>query len=300
MTQITPFLWFDHQADEAMAFYASVFPDSSIGHVERYPDESIDPHFAGMSGKVITGSFQLAGQRFLCLDGGPKFPINPSISFTCAYDDRAEVEAAWKRLGEGGSVLMELGTYPWSPAYGWVADRFGVNWQLALIDGEAPAQRITPTLMFTQAVAGQAERAMRDYTALFAGSGVDEVVPYTDGDADTPGLVKQGRFHLAGSHFVAMDSTAPHAFTFNEGVSLLVTCADQAEIDRYWDALTSGGGSESQCGWCKDRYGLSWQIVPDNMGELLAAGPAAVQAMMGMRRIDIAELERAGGTGAPR
>jgi predicted 3-demethylubiquinone-9 3-methyltransferase (glyoxalase superfamily) len=299
MPQITPFLWFDRQAEEAMAFYTSIFDGSSVGHVERYPDESLDPHFAGMSGKVISGSFQLGGRPFLCLDGGPGFPINPSISFYCAFDDHASIEAAWRRLSEGGAVLMEFGSYPWAPAYGWVQDRYGVSWQLALSSGaaDAPPQRITPMLMFTGAVAGRAEQAMRDYTALFDSSGVDAVVTYEEGDGDTPGLVKHARFHLGADQFMALDSGMAHGFTFTEGVSLLVACRDQAEIDRYWDALTSAGGSESQCGWCKDRYGVSWQIVPANLGELLAAGPAAVQAMMRMRRISIAEIEQAAGPG---
>ena len=292
--QITPYLWFDHRAEEAMAFYTSIFDDSRIGHVERYPDESLDPHFAGMSGKVIMGSFDLCGQPFLCLDGGPQFPINPAISFYCAFDDQAAIETAWQRLSADGKVLMEFQAYPWAPAYGWLQDRYGVSWQLALTAGDRPPQRITPLVMFTGPAAGRAEQAMRDYTALFDAAGIDAVVAYEDGDGDTPGLVKHARFHLGDNHFMAMDSTLPHDFTFNEGISLFVSCRDQAEIDRYWNALTAGGGSESQCGWCKDPFGVSWQLIPANMGELLAAGPAAVQAMMAMRKINIAELEQAG------
>jgi predicted 3-demethylubiquinone-9 3-methyltransferase (glyoxalase superfamily) len=297
MPAITPFLWFDHQADEAMAFYTSIFDDSRIGHVERYPDESLDPHYAGMSGKVISGSFELCGQPFLCLDGGPLFPINPAISFYCAFDAATAIESAWQRLSEGGQVLMELQEYPWAPAYGWVRDRYGVSWQLALHpgdSGDAPPQRITPLLMFTGPAAGRAEQAMADYVALFDASGVDALVPYEEGDADTPGLVKHARFHLGDNHFMAMDSTFSHGFTFSEGVSLFVSCQDQAEIDRYWDALTAGGDGEGQCGWCKDPFGVSWQIIPANLGELLGAGPAAVQAMMKMGKLDVAELERAG------
>jgi len=252
MPQITPYLWFDHQADEAMAFYTSIFDDSRIGHVERYPDESLDPHFAGMHGKVIMGSFQLRGQPFLCLDGGPHFPINPAISFYCTFDDPAAIGSAWQRLSQDGKVLMAFQSYPWAPAYGWVQDRLGVSWQLALTAGsDWPPQRITPMLMFTGPAAGRAERAMGHYTTMFDASGIDTLVAYEEQDGDTPGLVKHARFHL-------------------------------------------GGGSERQCGWCKDSFGVSWQIIPANMGALLSTGPAAVQAMMHMRKINIAELERAG------
>jgi predicted 3-demethylubiquinone-9 3-methyltransferase (glyoxalase superfamily) len=297
MPQITPFLWFDHQADQAMAFYTSVFDESRIGHVERYPDESLDEHFVGMGGKVITGVFELWGQPFQCLDGGPAFQLNPAISFYCTFDDRGAIEVAWQRLGEGGTVLMEFGAYPWAPAYGWLQDRFGVSWQLGLAGpGERPPQRITPMLMFTRPDVGTTEEAVSTYAALFGSSGIDSLVAYGEGEGDVPGLVKQARFHLGDNHFLAMDSTIGHEFTFNEAVSLFVSCADQAEIDRYWNALTADGGSESRCGWLKDRFGVSWQIIPANLGDLLAAGPAAVQAMMRMQKIDVAELERAGRT----
>ena len=153
MTSITPFLWFDNNAEEAMHFYADLFPDSSVGHIERYPDESLDEHFVGMTGKVLTGYFTLAGRQFQCLDGGP-------------------------------------------------------------------------------------------------------------------------------------------AFAFNEAISMIVECADQDEIDRYWAALSHVPEAEA-CGWCKDKYGLSWQIVPANLSELMT-GPAAIQAMMKMKKVVIAELRAAG------
>ena len=147
--KITPFLWFNQNAEEAMNYYVSVFPDSRVGHVERYPDESLDPHFQGMNGKVISGEFFLGDQRFMCLDGGP-------------------------------------------------------------------------------------------------------------------------------------------AFVFNEAVSFFVSCADQAEVDYYWSKLSQVPEAE-QCGWCKDKFGVSWQIIPANMGELLQT-PAAVQRMMQMKKIIIADL----------
>ncbi|MDN5587907.1 MAG: VOC family protein [Brevibacterium sp.] len=151
-TPITPCLWFTENAEEAMEFYCSVFPNSRIVSIERYPDESLDPHYAGMSGKVINGSFELDGNRFICLDGGP-------------------------------------------------------------------------------------------------------------------------------------------AFTFNEAISLTVECADQAEIDHYWSSLSAVPDSE-QCGWLEDKYGISWQIVPANLGELMT-GDAQVRALMGMKKIVIEQLVNA-------
>lgn len=149
---VVPCLWFDNTAQEAMTYYTQVFPNSSIDSVERYPDESLDDHFVGMSGKVITGEFTLNGTRFRCLDGGPQFRFTEAVSFT-------------------------------------------------------------------------------------------------------------------------------------------VSCADQAEIDHYWQALSAVPEAE-QCGWCKDRFGISWQIVPAALGELMAAGgPAAIQALMSMKKLVIADFE---------
>lgn len=150
--KITPGLWFDNNAKEAMDYYCSVFPDAKILSVDYYPDESLDPHFEGMHGKVLNGRFELMGQQFTCLDGGP-------------------------------------------------------------------------------------------------------------------------------------------LFKFNEAVSFIITCKDQAEIDHYWESLSHNPEAE-QCGWCKDRFGMSWQILPENMGDLMN-GPAAIQAMMKMKKIVIAELAAA-------
>lgn len=150
---IVPCLWFPDCAEEAMEFYCSVFPDSRVLSIERYPDESLDEHFKGMSGKVLTGRFVLDGTEFICLDGGP-------------------------------------------------------------------------------------------------------------------------------------------VFTFNEAISLTVECADQAEIDHYWSHLSASPEHE-QCGWLKDRFGVSWQIVPANLGELMT-GPAQTQALMQMKKIVIDDLVNAG------
>lgn len=147
--KITPSLWFNNNAEEAMNYYVSVFKDSRINHIEKYPDESLDEHFKGMSGKVINGSFTLDGVDFICLDGGPQF-------------------------------------------------------------------------------------------------------------------------------------------TFNEAVSFTVTCKDQEEIDYYWERLSHVKEAE-QCGWCKDKFGVSWQIIPENLGELMAKGPESVQTLMRQHKIVIAE-----------
>jgi predicted 3-demethylubiquinone-9 3-methyltransferase (glyoxalase superfamily) len=146
---------------------------------------------------------------------------------------------------------------------------------------------------------GQAEEAARFYTSLLPDSRVDNV---SRSPADTPsgpeGTVLTVDFTLCGQPYQALNG-GPE-FKFNESISLAVMCDDQAEVDRLWEALTANGGEESVCGWLKDRYGLSWQIIPRRLGELLSdpdpdRARRAMEAMLKMVKIDVAELERAAG-----
>jgi predicted 3-demethylubiquinone-9 3-methyltransferase (glyoxalase superfamily) len=151
---------------------------------------------------------------------------------------------------------------------------------------------IVPSLWFDT----QAEQAAAFYTAVFPNSRIVAVTRYNDAGPGDPGSVMTVEFELDGQRFVGING-GPQ-FTFDEAVSFQIRCADQAELDYYWDALTGDGGQESQCGWLKDRFGLSWQVVPIGMEQLLSdADPAraqrAMQAMLGMRRLDLAAIEAA-------
>jgi predicted 3-demethylubiquinone-9 3-methyltransferase (glyoxalase superfamily) len=150
---------------------------------------------------------------------------------------------------------------------------------------------ITPSLWFDSDL----EEAARFYTKIFPNSSIENMNRYTEAGPGTPGDVVSGTFVLDGTRFVGVNG-GPQ-FPFTEAVSFMVGCKDQDEVDYYWDRLVDGG-QESQCGWLKDRYGLSWQIVPDRLFELLsdpdsARAVAATKAMLGMRKIVIAELEAA-------
>lgn len=150
---------------------------------------------------------------------------------------------------------------------------------------------ITPSLWFDDDL----EEAAAFYTSVFPNSSVEGLQRYTDAGPGTPGRVVSGTFVLDGTRFIGING-GPH-FSFSEAVSFTVACRDQQEVDYYWDRLVDGG-QESQCGWLKDRFGLSWQIVPDRLAELIgdpdpARASAATKAMLGMRKIVIAELEDA-------
>ncbi len=289
MQKIIPHLWFNKEAKEASALYTSIFPDSNI-----------------ISSTVISGtpsgdcdlvSFSVLGQECMAISAGPYFTINPSISMFVTFTSESEITTAWDRLIEGGSALMPFDTYPWATKYGWLQDKYGVSWQLSMSEHHDMPQRLTPSLMFTQEVAGKAKEAIEYYTSVFPNGKIDMIVPYTKDDSDQEGYIKHARFSLAGQNFIAMDSSIDHQFTFNEGISLIVNCDTQEEIDYYWEKLSHVPESE-QCGWCKDKYGVSWQINPSCMNEMMASGDQekikrVTQAFLQMKKFDIAKLEEA-------
>ncbi len=150
---------------------------------------------------------------------------------------------------------------------------------------------ITPSLWFDNDLGEAAEF----YTSVFPNSRIEGMNRYGEAGPGTPGEVVSGSFVLDGTRFVGING-GPQ-FPFTEAVSFMVNCKDQDEVDYYWDRLVTGG-EESQCGWLKDRFGVSWQIVPDRLFELINdpdpnRAAAATKAMLGMRRIVIADLEAA-------
>jgi predicted 3-demethylubiquinone-9 3-methyltransferase (glyoxalase superfamily) len=157
-------------------------------------------------------------------------------------------------------------------------------------------QKITTCLWFD----GQAEEAMNFYTSVFRNSKAGKITRHGDGEPGPKGSVLTCSFELEGREFTALNG-GPQ-FKFTEAISLIVDCKDQAEVDYYWEKLTADGGAKSQCGWLKDKFGLSWQIIPRRLMELLGdpdAGRAqrATEAMLKMQKIDVAELERAADAG---
>jgi predicted 3-demethylubiquinone-9 3-methyltransferase (glyoxalase superfamily) len=154
-------------------------------------------------------------------------------------------------------------------------------------------QRIIPNLWFDT----EAEEAADFYTSVFENSRIVNVTHYTEAGPRPAGTVMTVEFELDGQRFVGING-GPQ-FTFDEAVSFQITCEDQDEVDSYWERL-SEGGEEGQCGWLKDRYGLSWQVVPTGMEEVFGdpdpeRARRAMEAMLGMRKLDIAALRTAAG-----
>jgi predicted 3-demethylubiquinone-9 3-methyltransferase (glyoxalase superfamily) len=308
MQKIISNLWFDGQAEEAVNFYSSIFKNSSIGKISRYGKVGFEIH-GQPEGKLMTMEFEIEGESFLALNGGPQFKFNLSVSFLVACQSKEEVERLWNKLSPGGTPLMELGSYPFSDKYGWIQDKYGLSWQI-MLEGEMKVkQRITPTLMFVGAQCGKAEEAMNYYTTIFErltpvsgqnGPKVGGIVRYGKGDEpDLVGTVKHAYFVLGEQEFFAMDSARMHDFAFNEAISFIVRCEDQAEIDYYWDRLTAGGDPAAQvCGWLKDKYGFSWQITPTILEAMMSdqdqkKTDRVMAVFLQMKKIDIAKLNKA-------
>lgn len=293
MNTIVPYLWFDTQAQEAADFYVSVFKNSKVGTVARYGAEASKAS-GQPEGSVMLVEFELEGQQFVALNGGPMFSFTPAISFLVSEGSAAEIDRMWARLMDGGTVVMELGKYPFGDKYGWLKDKYGVSWQFYL---QERTQKIAPALMFVGENQGKAEEAMNYYASIFENSAITFKALY-DKTMDGPeGEVAHATFMLDGYELVAFDSHIPTDYTFTPAISLLINCRTQDEVDEFWARLSAGGSTE-QCGWLMDRYGLSWQVFPVELADLLSdKDPARVErvtkALMGMTKIEIDELKRA-------
>jgi predicted 3-demethylubiquinone-9 3-methyltransferase (glyoxalase superfamily) len=272
---IYPCLWFDNQALAAAEFYLRVFDNSRI-----------------TSNTNMVVAFDLSGQKFIGLNGGPIYVPNPSISFFVLCESIEEIDQTWNKFMDGGKVMMPLDTYPWSEKYGWIQDRFGISWQLYVGKMQDVGQKISPLLMFANNQNGKAEEAVHFYTSVFENSALDGIARYSADDDDVAGNVVHAQFKLGSHIFMAMDTSKQHMFDFNEGISIVVECENQQEIDYYWDQFTKGG-QESMCGWLKDKYGVSWQIIPAILPELLndpLRAERVTKAFLQMRKFDIEKL----------
>jgi predicted 3-demethylubiquinone-9 3-methyltransferase (glyoxalase superfamily) len=300
---IIPHLWFDTQADEAVEFYCSLFPKSKIlsrSVVEDTP-----------SGNCDYLTFEIWGQKFEAISAGPQYQLNPSISMMVNFDPlfyqeqenpqkaaKDELNKIWKRLIDGGEALMELGEYDFSPFYGWVKDRYGLTWQLILTDpGGDPRPPIMPSMLFVGNVCGKAEEAGSFYLNIFASSEKGLLVKYPAGmEPDKEDSVMFSDIKLGESWITLSDSAYDHKFQFNEALSFIISCKDQKEIDYFWNKLSAVSEAE-QCGWLKDKFGVSWQIVPEDLGRLMNDGndnqkKAVTKALLKMKKMDLTELHR--------
>ena len=281
---IFPCLWYDGDAKNSADFYCKIFEGKITAE------------------NTMVINIDIFGQRLMLLNGGPQFEKNASISFMIVCETEEEVEKYWNPLSENGKILMELGEYPWSKKYGWVRDQFGVTWQLYLGEKHGE-QKVIPTLMYIHENNGKAMKAMEFYTSIFPNSKIESVLKYGEGvggeNHEPAENVQHAHFQLNHYSFFCMDNSYDHQFDFSEGISIVIMTDNQTETDHLWNSLTSNGGRESMCGWLKDQFGVSWQIVPKRLLELMndhenpAKAQKVMMALMHMQKIVIAELEQA-------
>jgi predicted 3-demethylubiquinone-9 3-methyltransferase (glyoxalase superfamily) len=248
----------------------------------------------------------------MAISAGPLFKFNPSESFMVNFDPllfgtssspekdaRDKLDAVWAGLSEGGRVLMPIDKYPFSERYGWIQDKYGLSWQLILTNPEGdPRPPILPSLLFVGDKAGKAEEAINLYLSVFRDSKIGKLHRYGKGqEPEKEGTVMFADFMILRQWFAAMDSEREHNFSFNEAVSFIVNCDNQKEIDYYWEKLSAVPEAE-QCGWLRDKYGVSWQIAPAEMNEMMKSGTREqidrlTQAFLPMKKLNIADLQKA-------
>ncbi len=298
MKKIVPYLWYENQTEEAVKFYTAIFPNSKVIHVFRYGKSGAE--IAGRAeGSVMSVTFELEGEEFVAFNGGPQFSFSPAVSFFVNCQTETEIENLWAKFQAGGTVLMPLGKYPFREKFGWLTDRFGVSWQFSL---SFRSPKITPFLIFTGEQNGKAEEAMNLYTSLFEDSKIHQIEYDNQSErelrhTEAGKSVKEAFFALNGQEFRCVDGYMAHPFPFTPAISFFVNCESQEEVDNLWEKLSENGESQP-CGWLKDKFGLSWQIIPTALGELLQnsneeQSERIMEELFAMNKIEIAKLKKA-------
>lgn len=288
--KIMTHLWFDKEAGAAGEFYLKVFKNSRLLSRRTIPGTP--------SGDVDSLTLEVENLNLMLLSAGPYFKINPSISFMISCKSKEEVKYYWDSFIDGGEVMMPLDKYDFSEYYGWIQDKFGVSWQIMDVGNQEIESNIRPAIMFVGDNAGKAEEALNFYVSIFRDSEIKTISRYGESfPPNTPEMINFAEFILEGQSFSITDSAFQHEFLLNEAISFIINCEDQDEIDYYWEKLSAVPEAE-QCGWIKDKYGLSWQITPSVMNDMMNDSDEeklarVTEAFLKMKKFDLAELERA-------
>ncbi len=281
---IFPCLWFNGDGKEAADFYCETF-DGKI-----------------TADTPVVLNFELFDQKFMFLNAGSQFEKNGSISFTILCETEDERTEYWTALIEEGTVLKEVNENDLNSRVDTVLDQFGVTWNL-IVDKTLIDQKIIPTLLFSNQNQGKAVAAEIFYTDIFSEGDYENVLKeFEISEMRSEEILQNGfvgHFKIAHYSLICEDNLIDNQLDFNEGISLVVMTDDQVETDHLWDSLLDNGGRASMCGWLKDQFGVSWQIVPKKLLELMndleqpQKAQKVVEAMMTMQKFDISTLETA-------
>lgn len=271
-------LWYDGNAKEAATLYCSVFKNTKL-----------------LSENHLVSMIEIESCKLMLLNGGAHYKHTPAISQFVTSEDEAEIEYLFKHLSKDGKVLMPLGKYDWSEYYGWCEDKFGVSWQIYKGKMSDVKQKIVPCFLFVADSFGKAEEAQNHYINTISNSCSEGILKYQNTNTSADGTVMHSQFRLNDAVFMAMDGPGEHHYTFSPATSFVIECETQDEIDYYWERLGKDG-KYNMCGWLDDKYGISWQIVPKILGQLMSdpkRAPKVADAFLKMKKFDIDVLLKA-------
>ncbi|HEL1740826.1 TPA: VOC family protein [Streptococcus suis] len=287
MQTIIPHLWYDTEAKEAVAFYVELFG----GKIDWTYTITDTP-----SGDSDLIQFQLGDMTLAAISAGPYFKLNESMSLMVNVASKDEVTRLYQALSEGGRILMPLGEYPFSPYYVWLEDRFGLSWQLSFAPDLDKPYQFDICLLFSQEQVGLAQPMLDYYKDKLPQASVGQLSYYGEGEAAVEAAkLNYAELLVAGQKMIVMDHGYGGEASFNEAFSLMVYVDSQDELNFYYDLLSAVPEAE-MCGWVKDQFGISWQIVPRILMEAYdTASPEKVKAVnaavMTMKRLDIAAIQ---------
>ncbi len=271
-------LWYNGNAKEAAALYCSIFKNAKI-----------------LSENQLVTMIDIDGSKIKLLNGGPHYKHTPAISQFVTSEDDAEIEHLFNNLSKDGKILMALGKYDWSAYYGWCEDKFGVSWQIYKGKISDVKQKVVPCFLFVGDSFGKAEEAQNYYMSVITNSNSEGILKYQNTNTPIDGAVMHSQFRLNDAVFMAMDGPGEHHYTFSPASSFVIECETQDEIDYYWEKLGEGG-KYNKCGWLDDKFGITWQVVPKVLGQLMSnpeKAPKVVETFMKMSKFDIEALLKA-------
>ncbi|NQN66948.1 VOC family protein [Streptococcus suis] len=287
MQPIIPHLWYNTEAKEAVAFYVDLFG----GNVDWTYTITDTP-----SGDSDLIQFQLGDMTLAAISAGPYFKLNESMSLMVNVASKDEVTRLYQALSEGGRVLMPLGEYPFSPYYVWLEDRFGLSWQLSYAPDLDKPYQFDICLLFSQDQVGLAQPMLDYYKDKLPQASVGQLSYYGEGEAAVEAAkLNYAELLVAGQKMIVMDHGYGGEASFNEAFSLMLYVDSQDELNFYYDLLSAVPEAE-MCGWVKDQFGISWQIVPRILMEAYdTASPETVKAVndavLQMRRLDFDQIK---------
>lgn len=267
---------------ENITIYPCLWIEKNAGHVLEYYVDIFDNSAISLSNDMLSMG-KLEGLKFLILNGNTNASPNATLSLMVVTDDKEKITRYYEALKKGGNEMMPLNKYEWSEWYGWVVDKYGISWQL-YTSKDPVNTKITPTIMYCNTQQGKCLEAQEMFKSIFTNYQSDGVLLYEEGPMK--GMVNHTQFHLNNNMLMAMDSGVEQNFDFNESASLVVECRNQEAIDYYWNSFIEKGGSPSKCGWLKDAFGFSWQIIPYNFDELLFNSKNFNKSLENMLKMD--------------